>query len=296
MGCYHYFFTLTYLFCVLTYLSDSSSDHRGPSAVWKQCQARGEGPRVRPDPQDQDQEGEQPFLRWGPKMAQAAAQLCSFVSLMSFFSTDVFLQCQHAAVRSVWKPHQLQGAYACRVWGDYTLLHASKLLAVFILRQVYNSYSLRTDCLMGEFKVRKSHCFCVCLTSNKRLVLLSHTAGRWLCLRWTRWAQNQVTSFGLPISDLWHVCWVAIYRFSPLCHEEVAPVKWPRWLQFWSERLPQSQPVCGGDRRRASSKTDLWRFSIQLPLSLVETGRLCSLLGPADGEKGVKWRPGRHWE
>lgn len=42
--------------------SDSGSNHRGPSALWKQCQTCSEGSRVWTDSQDQDQEGEQPLL------------------------------------------------------------------------------------------------------------------------------------------------------------------------------------------------------------------------------------------
>lgn len=99
------------------------------------------------------------------EFSHAAAQLFSLLKF--FFCPDVFLQCQHAALRSVWKAHQLQGEYRRRVWDHLMLLCPSELLAVFILLQVYNSYSLRADCLMGEFKVWAWHWFCVCLFDLK---------------------------------------------------------------------------------------------------------------------------------
>lgn len=37
-------------------------------------------------------------------------------------------------------------------------------------------------------------------------------------------------------------------------YEEVAAVKWPRWLHFWSQRLPESQHVHSRHRRRTSSE------------------------------------------
>lgn len=50
-------------------------------------------------------------------------------------------------------------------------------------------------------------------------------------------------------------CSYASRYFSPLCHEEVAPAQWPRWLQLGGQRLPQSQPLCGGDWRWAAGRT-----------------------------------------
>lgn len=89
----------------------------------------------------------------------------------------------------------------------------------------------------------------VSFTWNKHLPLLSHTAGCWLRLRWARWAENRTFVYlhlhlkGLHLVSRCQTSGifmnegltaVLIYHFSPLCHEEVAPVKRLRWFQFWS--------------------------------------------------------------
>lgn len=60
------------------------------------------------------------------------------------------------------------------------------------------------------------------------------------------------------VSCLWCLVYVTcVCVCSPLCHEEVATAQRPRWLQLRGQRLPQSQPVCGGDWRRASGTTSI---------------------------------------
>lgn len=63
------------------------------------------------------------------------------------------------------------------------------------------------------------------------------------------------------VCDVMCVCRVC----SPLCHEEVAPAQQPRWLQLRGQRLPQSQPVCGGNWGRASGTTSTPEDSQTLP-------------------------------
>lgn len=119
--------------------SDSCSDCWGPSAFWKQHQTCGKGSCVWTDPQDPDQEGEQPLLWWGALKSSMLMMHMQWHSLnlagLFFIFADVFLQCSYAAIRSVWKPHQLQGRYTCRFWVQHKLLYPSKLLVVFLLRR-----------------------------------------------------------------------------------------------------------------------------------------------------------------
>lgn len=112
------------------------------------------------------------------EFSRAAVLLFSiaFSLLKFFFFGQIFFYNVNMLPSELFESH-ISLRVSTRVEFDHTLLYLSKLLAVFVLLQVYNSYSLRADSLMGEFKVWDWHFLILCLSVSPEISFCccSHT-------------------------------------------------------------------------------------------------------------------------